>query len=375
MKLIAASTILSLAASQSLLTRIRSNEVLRNLLDINYVENDNGAVITTAYGDLTIQRNPPRATLQNGPNSISAYQDNGLFLDFDVADKTQMNSNFVDFLSQYNECPFETLDSTMALTRGKNSVSWSHQGSTDRGSFHAEATLALLKGKNVIRVNFNAESSGGNNVCNFNLNRKYSGFIKGTRKGENYRVQANFGDAMEANVAYTPNSIRFTASVGGVGYEQSVSAVDGSWATTTAIEYGDITIPGPGNLPAISNAIQNQFNWVIELAENGQEADALALVLHADKATALFADHFDVGPILDSINLDFPLSDDACENFDAVCGFGTFQEAVSSIGDVVNDRIVKGIQSLTSSVCPGVRNALYRALDSGVPSWWIKALA
>ena len=153
-----------------------------------------------------------------------------------------------------------------------------------------------------------------------------------------------------------------------------VKAVDGDWFNTTALTSGPVTVPGPGNLAAIRSAVKNQFNWVADLAENVQEKDALALILYADQAAAQFDDHFDIGPVLDSINLDFPIQAAACETYNSLCRFNTFKEAVNSIGDVINEKIVKAIQFGTSSLCPAVRDSLSRALATGVPARWTQAL-
>ena len=157
-------------------------------------------------------------------------------------------------------------------------------------------------------------------------------------------------------------------------YKQKIEAVDGDWFNTTAIKSGPFTFPGPGNIPAIRSAVDNQFNWVAELTEIGEIEDVLALLLHADQASAQFDYHFDIEPVLDSINLDFPINAAACANFKAVCEFSSFQEAIHSFSDAINKRIVSAIQFATSNFCPVVREKLNRSLVTGVPAWWTQAL-
>lgn len=172
----------------------------------------------------------------------------------------------------------------------------------------------------------------------------------------------------------------------------SASAVDGDWATTTAIKYGALTLPGPGNLPAILKALEKQFDWVakwvseFDVNENGSISpeDILFFILHADKATSLFTHHFDIGPVLESMNLDFPLDllNSVLPNWNkwqvdeyyvnctmfSVCEFETFQEAAHQIGDVINDKIVKFIQYLTTKICGNIRTTVLRGISQKTKS-------
>ena len=109
---------------------------------------------------------------------------------------------------------------------------------------------------------------------------------------------------INAAVDYTPSQIKFSGNFTDKklplkkeerNYEHKINVVD--WFNTTAFTIGQVTFPGPKNLPAIRSAIKEQFKWVTKLAENGQARDLLALNLFMSSYKQKF-----------STDLDFALS-------------------------------------------------------------------
>jgi len=284
-------------------------------------------------------------------------------------------------LDANNRCDFDTLNSRAELTAANNGIRFTHVGQTNNGEFSEEATIAVQKAPNTRRVTFSFKSSGASGVCDFDLNREARGFASVKRENENYlfKVGGSSGNnRMSAQIIYTPSRISASATVNGQTVSNSINAADGTWTTTSAVNFniagGSVTLPGPGNMAAVRAAIENQFNWVAELANNGRGADALAIILHADAAAQLLDDHLDFTPVLRAMKLDFPMPD-VCDEFPATCGHATFQAAAPAIAENINNKAVAAIQEVTGKFAPEVRSRLQNALNNGVPQWYKTAMA
>jgi len=391
MKLIAA-TLLAVAANGSLIDRVYDSRIAEILRSSNMQRTNNGWLITTDYGDITLQRNPPKMIMTNDVNTIIAGRDEqGPYVNFDVQSATTANPAINTFLSKNNECPFESFQSELRLRSGPSSVQLHHKGHTNNGNF--EGTVTASHSSNAIKIN--VKNSVDTGVCTAELTEKWNKEVTATMasNGNRYRaeVKVDSRSIFLVMAKYSGSTAELSVKFSNFKNTFTAKADTGSWTTATSYTLetslfpgSPVTIPGPGNNAAIVAALDEDLAWAVAIyehviASNNKRAEGLEFMFYTDKAAQQLNKQFYLDNTINAINIRLPqvVLDKACD-FDArLCGV-TVKDILKRINEKVNDALVKIIKARTAEYAPAARDTVRTALDTNGNSmtngWFAEAM-